>query len=193
MGVQTLARRTKVAEAARQLRHLELRRPGNVTERAPRPLRRGIWRAWLRLRHQVIGRRYRRLVLERVDGVPLVIFPNVFNPVLLRTGVFLARNLPVPVTANAPDSTRPRALDVGTGSGIGAIFAAVIPDPLRSRVTGAFQAANYGTRPLGALLGGLLGASFGLRPALWAATLGGAAAFSLLLPTPLPRFRMPRG
>jgi methylase of polypeptide subunit release factors len=76
------------------------------------------------MRHQVIGRRYRRLVLERVDGVPLVIFPDVFNPVLLRSGVFLARNLPAPVPSNAPDSTRPRALDMGTGSGIGAIFAA---------------------------------------------------------------------
>jgi hypothetical protein len=32
---------------------------------------------------------------------------------------------------------------------IGAIFAAVIPDTLRSRVSGAFQAVNYGTRPLG--------------------------------------------
>lgn len=95
-----------------------------MTERAPRPWRRGIWRAWLRLRHQVIGRRYRRLVLERVDGVPLVIFPDVFNPVLLRSGAFLARNLPAPVRSIASESTRPRALDVGTGSGIGAIFAA---------------------------------------------------------------------
>jgi methylase of polypeptide subunit release factors len=95
-----------------------------MTGRTPRPLRRAIWRAWLRLRHRVIGRRYRRLVLERVDGVPLVIFPDVFNPVLLRSGVFLARNLPAPVPSNAHDSTRPRALDVGTGSGIGAIFAA---------------------------------------------------------------------
>jgi release factor glutamine methyltransferase len=92
--------------------------------RTPRPLQRGIWRAWLRLRHQVIGRRYRRLVLERVDGVPLVIFPDVFNPVLLRSGAFLARNLPAPVRSNAPDSLPPQALDVGTGSGIGAIFAA---------------------------------------------------------------------
>ena len=74
---------------------------------------------------------------------------------------------------------------------IGAIFAAVIPDPLRSRVTGAFQAVNYGTRPLGALLGGLLGSVAGLRPALWVATLGGVAGFALLLPTPLPRYRLP--
>jgi MFS family permease len=74
---------------------------------------------------------------------------------------------------------------------IGAIFAAVIPDRLRSRVTGAFQAVNYGTRPLGALLGGLLGSAIGLRPALWVAALGGVTGFVLLLPTPLPRYRLP--
>jgi len=74
---------------------------------------------------------------------------------------------------------------------IGAIFAAVIPDRLRSRVTGAFQAVNYGTRPLGALLGGLLGSALGLRPALWIATLGGVIGFVVLLPTPLPRYRLP--
>jgi MFS family permease len=74
---------------------------------------------------------------------------------------------------------------------IGAIFAAIIPDRLRSRVTGAFQAVNYGSRPLGALLGGLLGSALGLRPALWVATLGGVAGFALLLPTPLPRYRLP--
>jgi MFS family permease len=76
---------------------------------------------------------------------------------------------------------------------IGAIFAAVIPATLRSRVTGAFQAVNYGTRPVGALLGGLLGTTVGLRPALWVATVGGMAGFFLLLPTPLPRYRLPAG
>jgi MFS family permease len=74
---------------------------------------------------------------------------------------------------------------------IGAIFAAVIPATLRSRVTGAFQAVNYGTRPVGALAGGLLGTAIGLRPALWIATLGGIAGFFLLLPSPLPRYRLP--
>jgi MFS family permease len=74
---------------------------------------------------------------------------------------------------------------------IGAIFAVVIPDELRSRVSGAFQGINYGTRPFGALIGGVLGTTLGVRPALWIAAIGGTTAFLWLLPTPLPRFRMP--
>ncbi|MGH3219338.1 MAG: MFS transporter [Streptosporangiaceae bacterium] len=74
---------------------------------------------------------------------------------------------------------------------IGAIFAAVIPDTLRSRVTGAFQAVNYGTRPVGAVVGGLLGTAIGLRSALWVGVIGGVAGALLVLPSPLPRFRMP--
>jgi MFS family permease len=74
---------------------------------------------------------------------------------------------------------------------IGSIFAVVIPDDLRARVGGAFQAVNYGTRPVGGLIGGALGASIGLRPTLWIAVAGGIAGFLWLLPSPLPRFRMP--
>jgi len=79
------------------------------------------------------------------------------------------------------------ALDICLGS----IFAAVIPDQLKSRVSGAFQAVNYGTRPLGALAGGFLGTVLGLRPTLWIAAIGGLAGFAVLLPSPLPRFRLP--
>ena len=75
---------------------------------------------------------------------------------------------------------------------IGAIFSAVIPDDVRSRVTGAFQAVNYGTRPLGALLGGFLGTLVGPRTTLWIAAIGGMTSFLVLLPTPIPRFRMPQ-
>ena len=74
---------------------------------------------------------------------------------------------------------------------IGSIFAVVIPDTMRARVSGAFQAINYGTRPVGALLGGLLGTTLGLRPALWIAVAGAVLGALLLVPTPLPRFRMP--
>jgi MFS family permease len=74
---------------------------------------------------------------------------------------------------------------------IGAIFAAVIPGELRSRVSGAFQAVNYGTRPVGAVLGGVLATLIGLHAALWIAAGGGIVGFLLLLPSPLPAFRMP--
>lgn len=74
---------------------------------------------------------------------------------------------------------------------IAAIFAVVIPATVRSRVSGAFQAINYGTRPPGALLGGLAGSVLGLRAALWIAVAGAMAGALLLLPSPLPRFRMP--
>ena len=75
---------------------------------------------------------------------------------------------------------------------IGAIFAVVIPDELRSRVSGAFQAVNYGTRPLGGLAGGLLGTLIGTRTTLWIAAIGGVLGFVLLLPGPLPKFTMPK-
>ncbi len=74
---------------------------------------------------------------------------------------------------------------------IGAIFAVAIPDTMRSRVSGAFQAINYGGRPAGALLGGLLGSTLGVLPALWIAVGGGVFGATLLLPSPMPAFRMP--
>jgi predicted exporter len=58
-------------------------------------------------------------------------------------------------------------------------------------VNGAFQAVNYGTRPLGALAGGAEGTLIGLRPTLWIAVVGGVSGFLWLLPSPLPGFRMP--
>jgi len=60
--------------------------------------------------------RYDRLVLETVAGYPMVVLPQVFNPVLLRTGEFMAQNLggeQIPKGASV--------LDLGCGSGIGSI------------------------------------------------------------------------
>nr|WP_202524322.1 MFS transporter [Kitasatospora sp. SID7827] len=71
----------------------------------------------------------------------------------------------------------------------GAVFAACIPDALRSRVSGAYQAVNYGVRPLGSLLGGLLGSTLGLRPALWIAAVGATASGLWVLFSPIPRMR----
>ena len=82
--------------------------------------------------------------------------------------------------------------EFGAGFGVmllditaGAIAAAVIPDRLRSRISGAYMVVNYGVRPLGALVGGALGSWLGLRPTLWIATAGALAGFLWLLPSPL--------
>jgi MFS family permease len=72
---------------------------------------------------------------------------------------------------------------------IGSIFAAVIPDRLRARVTGAYMAVNYGVRPLGSVFGGLLAGLIGLRPTLWIVTVGAVAGVLWLLPAPVSRLR----
>jgi HemK-related putative methylase len=76
-------------------------------------------RNWLALRYRVFGRRYGRLVLEEIAGVPLIVLPEVFNPVLLRTGEFMVRAL-----AEVELAPRAKVLDLGTGSGVGSVFTA---------------------------------------------------------------------
>ncbi|WP_409060936.1 MFS transporter [Streptomyces sp. SYP-A7185] len=65
----------------------------------------------------------------------------------------------------------------------------LIPEAIRSRVMGAFRTLNHGFRPLGALLGGALGAAMGLRPTLWIGTAGAVLAILWLLPSPIPTTR----
>jgi HemK-related putative methylase len=78
-----------------------------------------IVRNWLALRYRILGRRYGRLVFEEIDGVPLIVLPEVFNPVLLRTGEFMVRAL-----ADVPILPQVKVLDLGTGSGVGSVFSA---------------------------------------------------------------------
>lgn len=86
--------------------------------------------------------------------------------------------------------------EFGSGFGVallditgGSIKAAIVPDRVRARVTGAYRWVNYGVRPVGALLGGLLGTAIGVRPTLWIATLGAIAGTLWLLPSPVLRLR----
>jgi MFS family permease len=69
----------------------------------------------------------------------------------------------------------------------GSISAGVVPPLLRSRVSGAFMVVNYGVRPLGTTLAGILGSTIGVRPTLWIATIGPVLGLLFLFPSPIPR------
>jgi MFS family permease len=71
----------------------------------------------------------------------------------------------------------------------GTISAGTVPPVLRSRVSGAFMVVNYGVRPLGTTLGGILGTVIGVRSTLWIATVGALLGLAFLFPSPIPRLR----
>lgn len=77
------------------------------------------------------------------------------------------------------------AVEAVTGFGVmlfdvnvNAVMVAVIPDDVRARVQGAFTTVNYGVRPLGAALGGVLAGLLGTGPAIAVGSV--VAAFSLV-------------
>ena len=80
-----------------------------------------LWgRLWYRTRFLLFQRhRFDRLVLEWVAERPFLILPQVFNPALFWTSELMARTLNEGLIP--PGS---RVLDMGTGSGVGAVFAA---------------------------------------------------------------------
>jgi MFS family permease len=83
---------------------------------------------------------------------------------------------------------------IGAGTVVGNVLKgsfrqAYVPHGLLGRVTVSMQVVNYGTIPLGAVLGGALGTALGLRPAMWWITGGLALTGLILLIGPLRRHR----
>lgn len=72
-----------------------------------------------------LGRRARRTAVEEVDGVPIVVLPDVFNPVMEGTSPLVARALRRAVGARPADAPPLAVLDLGTGCGLAAVFAAL--------------------------------------------------------------------
>lgn len=80
-----------------------------------RALYRLLWRLWRPLGF----RDNNRLRVQTLNGVGIIVLPGVFDGIRLRTGAFLADTINV---ETCPQGAR--VLDLGTGSGLGAIFAA---------------------------------------------------------------------
>jgi HemK-related putative methylase len=79
------------------------------------------WRTLLRIKLALVDRRrYQRTVLEQIGDLNLVVLPDVFNPVLLRSGQFLVSQL----SRENLLARGSRVLDLGCGSGAAGIAAA---------------------------------------------------------------------
>jgi release factor glutamine methyltransferase len=98
-------------------------RTANAERRTRQRLtRQRVWKRLLYWRFLLLQRhRYGRMVLEWVDQRPFVVLPQVFNPALFTSGRLLASLIDGRDDLLPPGS---QVLDLGTGSGIGAIVAA---------------------------------------------------------------------
>ncbi|MCC7494396.1 MAG: methyltransferase [Fimbriimonadaceae bacterium] len=85
-------------------------------QRLQQGLRRRTALARLAVQRRLLRKRIGRLVLEHLDGVPVVVLPEVFNPAVFRSSPPLAAAVPP-----APDGAT--ALEVGCGSGYVSIIA----------------------------------------------------------------------
>lgn len=127
----------------------------------------------------------RRLGVGRTFTLSCVLFPAPFILLPLAFGAAKPVILALLFAAEFGSGVGVVMLDIT----IGAILTASIPAPLRARVSGAYSTINYGLRPIGALLGGALGATLGLRSTMWIASTAGLAGVIWLLPSPVPHLR----
>jgi MFS family permease len=71
----------------------------------------------------------------------------------------------------------------------GVLQGGLIPHAVRSRVSGAFMVVNYGVRPLGTSIGGVLGTTIGVHRTIWLGAGGALLGMAFLLPSPIRQIR----
>ena len=98
----------------------------------------------------------------------------------------------VPLTATGPRLACFAAGSLGLVAGVVAgnvissgFLQAYCPPALMGRITTSMQVVNYGAIPIGAVLGGILAAHVGFRPALWVLMTGWMASSTVLLTSPI--------
>jgi MFS family permease len=126
----------------------------------------------------------RRFGAGRVIAFGSVVFPAGIALAALGSGPLLARAGAL-AAAEFVSGFAVMCFDVPLNS----LQAAVTHDHMRSRVSGAFSTVNYGIRPAGAVVGGLLGGWLGVRETLLVSAAGGMLAVLWLVRSPIMRVR----
>jgi MFS family permease len=108
---------------------------------------------------------------------PLALFPLAQGPKWLEASMLLIGEFLASIGV--------MVFDVNQNS----LIAMLIPHRMRSRVAGVMRFFNYGVRPVGALLGGLLGGWIGLRTTMWISVVGSLLGVLFLLASPTPGLR----
>lgn len=116
----------------------------------------------------------------RLIAISVVIFPAAMGVVALASGPVWLRAAEFSA-AEFVASFSVMCLDIP----LAALNASVTAESMRSRMTGAFITINYGIRPFGAVLGGLLGSWIGPRETLLVSATGGVFAVLWLLRSPI--------
>jgi MFS family permease len=124
----------------------------------------------------------RRIGTGRLIAIATVVFPASMAVVALASGPLWLRTVEFGL-AEFVASFSVMCFDVP----LAALQASVTADSMRSRVSGAFISINYGVRPFGAVLGGLLGSLIGPRETLLLSALGGVFAVLWLVRSPILR------
>jgi len=106
---------------------------------------------------------------------PLVLLPLAAGPTLVKAAVLCVVEL--------ISGFGVMLFDTNSNS----LTALAVPQRLRARLAGAGRVFNYGTRPFGALLGGVLATAIGIRPMLVVAAIGAVLSVVWLLASPIVR------
>jgi MFS family permease len=132
----------------------------------------------------VAARVGRRIGVGPAYALGLVVFPASWVLVpLTQPGAPLAIVVTLLFASELVGGFGVMILDINAGG----IIPARTPHRIRSRVTGAWRFINMGIRPIGAVVGGALGAAIGVRETLFVASIGALFGVLFLFRSPVLR------